>query len=93
MLRFCQAGSFSPIPVSQSLLCMYVSYLAEQKLKHGSIKVNLSAVHNWQIASCHPVGAAMPQLDQVMKGIKWVQAERGGVVSRARPFVGGGRVW
>ena len=80
-LRFCQAGGFSPIPVSQSLLCMYVSYLAEQNLKHGSIKVYLSAVRNLQIASGHPdpfVGAAMPQLDQVMKGIKRVQAEKGG---------------
>ena len=37
-LRLCQAGRFSPIPVSQPLLFMYVSYLAEQKLKHGSIK-------------------------------------------------------
>ena len=65
----------------QSLLCMYVSYLAEQNLKHGSIKVYLSAVRNWQIASGHPgpfVGAAMPQLDQVMKGIKRVQTEKGG---------------
>ena len=60
---------------------MYVSYLAEQKLKHGSVKVYLSTVRNWQIASGHPdpfVGAAMPQLDQVMKEIKRVQAERGG---------------
>ena len=59
---------------------MYVSYLAEQKLKHCSIKVYLSAVRNLQIASGHSdpfAGAAMPQLDQVMKGIKRVQAESG----------------
>ena len=65
-LHFCQAGGFSLIPVSQSLLCMYVSYLAEQKLKHSSIKVYLSAVRNLQIASGHSdpfAGAAMPQLD------------------------------
>ena len=68
-LQFCQAGGFSPIPVSQSLLCMYVSYLAEQKLKHRII----SAVRNLQIASGLPdpfTGAAMPQLVQVLKGIK-----------------------
>ena len=59
---------------------MYVSHLAEQNLKHGSIKVYLSVVRNLQIASGHAdpfAGAAMPQLDQVMKGIKRVQAERG----------------
>ena len=79
-LHFCQAGDFSPVPVSQSLLCMYVSYLAEQKLKYGSMKVYLSAVRNLQIASGHSdpfTGSAMPQLDQVMKGIKRVQAESG----------------
>ena len=50
-LQFCQAGGFSLIPVSQSLLCTYVSHLAEQKLKHGTIKVYLSAVRNMQITS------------------------------------------
>ena len=61
---------------------MYVPFLADQKLKHGTIKVYLSAIRNLQIASglSDPfAGAAMPQHNQVMKGIhvKWVEAERG----------------
>ena len=54
-----------------------MSYLAEQKLKHRSIKVYLSIVSNLQIASGLPdpfTGAAMPQL---LKGIKRVEAESG----------------
>ena len=59
---------------------MYVSYLAEQKLKHRSIKVYLSAVRNLQIASGLPdpfTGAAMPQLVQILNGIKRVEVESG----------------
>ena len=45
-LKLCCDGAFTPLPVTQSLLCAFVSYLADQKLKHGTIKVNLSAVRN-----------------------------------------------
>ena len=79
-LHFCVSTGFNPVPVTQSLLCMYVSFLADQKLKHSTIKVYLSAVRNLQIAAGHSdpfAGAAMPQLDQVMKGIKRVEAEKG----------------
>ena len=60
-LQFCQARGFPPIPVSQSLLCMYVSYLAEQKLKHRSIiKVysqfanSIRSIHRCRNASIGP---------------------------------------
>ena len=67
--------------MTQSLLCAFVSYLADQKLKHGTIKVYLSAVRNLQIASGRTdpfAGVAWPRLDQVMRGIKRVEAEKGG---------------
>ena len=79
-LKFCQEGGFTPLPFSQSLLCSYVSYLADQDLKHGTIKVYLSAVRQLQIAAGLPdpfAGVAWPRLDQVMRGIKKVEAEKG----------------
>lgn len=66
--------------MSQSLLCSYVSFLADQNLRHTTIKVYLSAVRQLQIAAGHPdpfAGVAWPRLDQVMRGIKRVEAESG----------------
>lgn len=66
--------------VTESLLCSYVSYLANQHLKHTTIKVYLSATRHLQIAAglADPfAGVAWPRLDQVMKGIKQVEAEKG----------------
>ena len=79
-LHFCASSGFNPVPVTQSLLCVYVSFLADLHLKHSTIKVYLSAVRNLQIAAGHSdpfAETAMPQLDQVMKGIKRVEAEKG----------------
>lgn len=80
-MKFCQEAGFTPLPVSQSLLCKYVSYLANQNLKHGTIKVYLSAVRHLQIkyGMNDPFAqAAWPQLDLVMRGIKRVEAEKSG---------------
>ena len=38
-LKFCLDGAFTQLQVKQSLLCAFVSYLADQKLKHGTIKL------------------------------------------------------
>ena len=80
-LKFCRDGKFKPIPVTQSVLCAYVSFLASHdNLKHNSLKVYLSAVRHLQISNGLPdpfAGVAFPQLDQVMKGIKRHEAEKG----------------
>ncbi len=80
-LKFCRDGRFRPIPVSQSVLCAFVSWLASKdKLKHSSLKVYLSGVRHLQIVNGLPdpfAGVAFPQLDQVMKGIKRHEAEKG----------------
>ena len=39
--QFCHDEAFTPLPVIQSLLCVYVSYLVDQNLKHGTLKVHL----------------------------------------------------
>lgn len=79
-LKFCLEGQFDPIPVTQSVLCAYVSFLANDNLKHSTIKVYLSGVRQLQIAAggTDPfAGVAFPQLHQVMRGIKRNEAEKG----------------
>ena len=78
--KFCDQSNSTPLPVSQCLLCSYVAYLAYQGLKHGTIKVYLSAVRNIQISYGFddPSGEVpFPQLDLVMRDIKRAEAEKG----------------
>ena len=77
---FCQAGGMTPLPVVESVLCKFVSYLADQKLKHRTIKTYLSGVRYFQIRSglADPFhGSHMPQLEYTMRGIKRVEAQMG----------------
>ena len=79
-LRFCQLGGVTPLPVNESSLCKFVSYLADEKLKHCTIKTYLSGVR-FQIRSglldlFH--GSHMPRLEYIMKGVKRVEAQSGG---------------
>ena len=85
-LKFCFEHNYTPIPITQTLLCSYVAYLGHSGLKHTTIKVYLSAVRQLQISQGLKdpfAGEAMPQLDQVMRGIKRVEAEKG-VTKRER---------
>ena len=57
-----------------------MSYLANQNLKHATIKVYMSAIRHLQRRAglTDPFsGVAWFRLDQVMNGIKRVEAERG----------------
>ena len=81
LFEILSGGRFTPLPVSQSLLCKYVSHLANENLKHGTIKVYLSAVRHLQIkyGMNDPFAhAAWPQLDLMMRRIIKVEAEKGG---------------
>ena len=65
---------------------MYVSYLVDQSLKHGTTKVYLSAILNLQIASgwADPfAGVACPCL---MREIKRVEVEKGGDKRQCLPI-------
>ena len=80
-LNFCDRGNWTPLPVCESLLCKYVSYLAKEGLKHRTIKTYLSGIRYLQIRSGFPDPfhtAHMPRLEYTMKGIKRIEAERGG---------------
>ena len=67
-----------PLPVSESRLCKFVSFLADQKLKHRTIKTYLLGVRYFQIRSgwrdpFH--NSHMPHLEYTMKGIKRVESQ------------------
>ena len=47
--QFCQHLNVSPLPVSENVLCHYVAHLAQEGLKHTSIKTYLSAIRHAQI--------------------------------------------
>ena len=86
-LKFCQENNVStPLPLSEDLLCSFVAVLADQGLRHRSVKVYLSALRFMQIQAglkdpfAH---VAWPRLDYVVKGIKKVEAEKG-VATRTR---------
>lgn len=75
-LRFCTFFRLPPLPVLEHQLCRFVSYLAEDKLTHATIKNYLAAVRHMQIASGLPDPdiANMPKLEGVIRGIKSIQA-------------------
>ena len=84
--KYCQCNHYVCCPVSEVVLCGFVSALADEGLKHRSIKTYLSGVRYHQIKSGYPdpfQGPAMPRLEFVMKGVKRHQA-KAGVGARAR---------
>ena len=78
-LKFCEQTGAAPLPVVNSVLCAFVAYLALEGLKHGSIKVYLSAVRHMQITEGmpDPFEGSRPRLEYVLRGIKRDQAEKG----------------
>ena len=58
-----------------------MSYLADEKLKHRTIKAYMSGIRFFQIRSglLDPFhGSHMPRLEYIMKGVKQVEAQSGG---------------
>ena len=75
-LSFCSQFNIPPLPVQESDLCRFASFLANVNVSHSTIKCYLSAVRRLQIASNlpDPQIASMPKLEGVIRGIKSQQA-------------------
>lgn len=79
-LKFCLLYSTTPLPVSETLLCEFVSFLAAEKLRHHIIKTSLSAVCCFQVRSrsSNPFKEShMTWFEYTMKGIKHIEAQNG----------------
>ena len=67
----------NPLPISQSLLCSYISHLANSGLAYGTIKTYLAAVRYLQISNdlLEPQAVPMPKLSLVERGIRHTRSE------------------
>ena len=75
--EFAAKHGFQPLSASEHQLCQFVSYQAEGKLCHSTIKCYLSAVRQMQ-GYGDPRMSSMARLEQVLKGIKSLQARTRG---------------
>ena len=77
-LCFCVQAHLNPLPVSESLLCRYVAYLAEEGLAPKTIKLYLSAIRHLQVSMnlSDPKIGEMARLEQVVKGAKREYAKK-----------------
>ncbi len=78
-LAFCMAERALAMPVSEEVLCKFVSKLAHERLRHTTIKSYLSGVRYMAIAEGggDPFGQPLPRLQYTLKGIKRCEAEKG----------------
>ena len=78
-IRFCTKYSIVPLPLSESVLCKFVTSLADHPLQHRSIKTYLSGLRYFQIKEGQgdPFQSHMPWLHYVLRGVKRVQAQSG----------------
>ena len=75
-----------PLPLTESHLCLFVAHLANEGLKHTSIKGYLSATRRLQIVQGlgDPFVASCPLLECTLKGIKLRQAKSVATCSKSR---------
>lgn len=78
-LDFCKSGGLQAVPASESVLCSFVSQIAESGIKYRTIKVYLSAVRFLHIAEGenNPFDKVHHRLQYVLQGIKRVESEKG----------------
>ena len=76
--KFCSSKHLSPLPAPEHQLCQFVSHLANENFCHSMIKCCLSpSGFCMYVAECYgdPNICNMARLEQVIKGIKSVQAK------------------
>lgn len=87
-LSFCCAfGVSTPFPVSELMLCYFITSLAREGIAPATIKTYLAAVRHAQIIQGHPEpreSSALPRLRLVQNGIRRERAESSPVHSPTR---------
>ena len=86
--EFAAKHGFQPLPASEHQLCQFVSYQAEGKLCHSTIKCYLSAVRQMHVAEGYgdPRMSSMARLEQVLKGIYiYMKSLQAGTRGRSLP--------
>jgi len=72
-------AAINPFPASEEGLCKFVPKLAEEGLKHKTIKEYLSGVRHMHILEdlCDPFKQPLECLHYMLKGVKRCERERG----------------
>jgi len=78
-LTFCPEAGLQPVPVSEKVLCYFVAYLANSKLKLCTIKSYLSAIRYFHIAeeANEPFTPVLHHLQYTLRVIKRCEVEQG----------------
>ena len=84
--NFCLAQNVTPFPVTEQILCQFVAPVAAQGVAHKSLKVNLSALHYFQISQFgkHPSMNEMCTFQYVLRGSKGIKSKSTGNKIRTR---------
>ena len=89
-LNFVQIMVFNNgLPVSQQILCYFVSYLGREGLAFSTIKGYLSAMRNLQItySFASPFNTPMPKLNQILRGMKISRSKQGCIPNQKLPVM------
>ena len=67
------------LPVSEELLCYYVSFLGDKGLTYGTVKSYLAAIRDLQIEHGFqsPFDKDMPRLQRIIRGLRTIQGMEG----------------
>ena len=78
-VKFCTDFNINPFPTNEAILCYYIACLGQEGLVHATIKTYLAGVRQLQLASGFPDPGltGLPQLQQVLKGVRVEQGKRG----------------
>ncbi len=87
-IGFCGKYRWTPLPVSEKVLCQFVAFLAGEGLRHSSIKVYLAAVRQLQVEAGlgDPDLGGMAKLGQVIRGVQRLRAEQGKRQRQRKPM-------
>ena len=79
-LQFCCTNKLDPLPASEHRLCQFVAALALEGLAHNTLKGYLSGIRHLHLENHYknPNINTMARLEQVLKGIKSLQAKTKG---------------
>ena len=78
--QFCCTNKLDPLPASEHRLCQFVAALALEGLAHNTLKGYLSGIRHLHLENHYknPNINTMARLEQVLKGIKSLQAKTKG---------------
>ena len=87
-ITFCTQFNIQPLPLEETHLCRFASFLANDNITHTTIKCYFSALRRLQLSHHYPdpLISSFPKLECVVKGIKREQAHKQGGSPKRLPI-------